>query len=74
MNWKCPNCNAVARNVIHPIRCSCGYSTEGKESKGLGDTIAKVTSALGIKPCGRCKKRQQKLNEMFPYKDKNNGE
>lgn len=43
-------------------------------SEGLGDTIAKVTKAFGIKPCGRCKKRQQKLNEIFPYKDNNNGE
>lgn len=50
------------------------------DSKGLGDTIAKLTEALGIdkiaesvahamgkEECG-CKKRQQKLNEMFPYK------
>jgi len=39
-------------------------------SKGVGDTIAKITSAVGIKPCGGCKKRRAKLNEMFPYKDK----
>ena len=51
-----------------------------QESQGLGDTIAKVTNALGIdklaeevaqamgkEDCG-CKKRQQKLNDMFPYK------
>jgi hypothetical protein len=51
-----------------------------QESQGLGDTIAKITNTLGIdklaeevaqsmgkKDCG-CKKRQQKLNEMFPYK------
>lgn len=50
------------------------------DSKGLGDTIAKVTEALGIdkvaeavaqamgkEDCG-CKKRQQTLNDMFPYK------
>jgi hypothetical protein len=53
---------------------------ETQESQGFGDTIAKVTNALGIdklaeevaqamgkSDCG-CKKRQQKLNEMFPYK------
>lgn len=51
-------------------------------SAGLGDTIAKITNTLGIdklaeevaqamgkKDCG-CKKRQQKLNELFPYKGK----
>jgi len=45
------------------------------ESKGLGDTIEKFTKATGIKKiadkvpggCG-CKKRKDKLNEMFPYK------
>lgn len=46
-----------------------------KKSKGLGDTVAKFTKATGIealvkntvgKDCG-CKRRQQKLNEMFPY-------
>jgi hypothetical protein len=48
------------------------------ESKGLGDTIEKITTATGIKkvveavakvtgkPCG-CSKRKEKLNEAFPY-------
>ncbi len=40
-----------------------------RKSKGLGDTIAKVTSAVGIKPCGGCKKRQEKLNKIFPYEN-----
>ena len=45
--------------------------------RGLGDTIEKITKATGIKKvvekvtgkkdCG-CKKRKEKLNEMFPYK------
>ena len=33
---------------------------------GLGDIIAKATSAVGIKPCGGCKKRKEKLNKLFP--------
>ena len=48
------------------------------ESKGLGDTIEKITKATGIKsafdkvseglniPCG-CQKRKEALNNMFPY-------
>ena len=49
------------------------------KSKGLGDTIAKVTKATGIErvvkavvgdDCG-CAERQEKLNKLFPYyKDK----
>ena len=35
---------------------------------GLGDTIAKATKAVGIKPCGGCKKRQAALNKLVPYK------
>lgn len=49
-------------------------------SKGLGDTIAKITKATGIdkvveaivEDCG-CKERQEKLNKLFPYKKNNNG-
>ena len=36
-------------------------------SRGLGDTIAKATRAVGIKPCGGCKNRQKDYNERFPY-------
>lgn len=41
-----------------------------KKSKGLGDTIKKVTDTLGIPQCGGCKARQKKLNVLFPYKSK----
>ena len=50
------------------------------QSKGLGDTIEKITTATGIKSltqlameaagkkdCG-CNKRKEKLNKMFRYK------
>lgn len=48
------------------------------KSKGLGDTIEKITKVTGIKaiteavskvtkkPCG-CNKRKEALNERFPY-------
>jgi hypothetical protein len=38
------------------------------KSTGLGDTIAKITKAIGIKPCGRCKKRRRLLNLVVPYR------
>ena len=34
---------------------------------GLGDVVAAATSAVGIRPCGGCKKRQQAMNQMFPF-------
>ena len=30
---------------------------------GLGDMIKKMTSSVGIEPCGGCKKRAEKLNK-----------
>lgn len=52
-----------------------------EKSKGLGDTIEKLTTATGIKKvvtavassvgkdCG-CSKRKDTLNRMFPYTEK----
>ena len=51
------------------------------KSKGLGDSIEKITKATGIKtmtdivskglnvPCG-CEGRRDALNTIFPYKNK----
>lgn len=47
-----------------------------KDSKGVGDTIEKITKATGIKKvvkwlagedCG-CDQRQEELNKLLPYK------
>jgi hypothetical protein len=58
-------------------------ATARNRSKGLGDTVAKVTEKLKIdlavkktfeffgSDCG-CDARRQKLNKLFPYKDKAN--
>lgn len=43
-----------------------------KQSRGLGDTVANVIHRVTrghVKPCGGCKKRQKRLNEMFPYRN-----
>ena len=39
-----------------------------EESRGLGDTIKKVTEAIGLRPCGGCQARAQILNRLFPYR------
>ena len=43
--------------------------TPQPKSKGVGDTIAKVTKLFGLKPCKACQKRQERLNKRFPYKE-----
>lgn len=35
--------------------------------RGLGDVVASATSAVGIKPCSGCAKRQESLNRAFPF-------
>lgn len=35
--------------------------------RGLGDAIARFTHAIGIKQCGPCRKRQDKLNALVPF-------
>ena len=55
---------------------------ESNKSKGLGDSIEKITrltgikslaqmgaKAIGKKDCG-CNKRKEALNKVFPYKNK----
>lgn len=42
-------------------------------SRGLGDTVAKVTKVFGVKECGGCAKRRARLNQMKPYQETGNG-
>jgi len=63
--WKCQQCGyTYPRPTAAPPRRNCPKAP----SRGLGDTIAKMTKAVGIKPCGGCKKRQRKLNQWWPYR------
>jgi len=47
-----------------------------EQSKGLGDSIAKITKATGIdklakkvlgEDCNKCEERRKKLNQLFPH-------
>lgn len=51
-----------------PVKSGAEAEAETLKSKGLGDSIKKVTDKLGIKQCGGCKRRQALLNKFFPYK------
>jgi hypothetical protein len=40
------------------------------KAKGLGSAVKEVTMALGVQPCGGCKKRADWLDRKFPFKRK----
>lgn len=67
--WRCTECRLAASERIHfetaPIKNCSGFPAR---SRGLGDTIAKVTNAVGIPACKSCKDRQAKLNKLVPYR------
>lgn len=53
---------------VRDFDCPHGVTESNLPSRGVGDTIAKATKAIGIKPCGGCRKRQELLNKVLPYK------
>lgn len=69
----CADCRTSAkfRESLHraglvdspDFSCPHGYTAD-RLPLGLGDVVAKVTTALGIRPCGACKKRQRALNAV----------
>jgi len=40
--------------------------------RGLGDAVARMTSAIGVKPCGGCGKRREALNKLVPFNSGDN--
>lgn len=62
----------VRRGVLPSVKTYApsqqGEWTPDQPARGLGDVIAKVTHAVGIKTCGGCKKRQEALNAAVPFK------
>lgn len=61
-----PCCGVTLIEPTFPIRCRCKQRV-----RGVGDLVSKATSAIGIKPCDDCKKRQAWLNRLFPFADAN---
>jgi hypothetical protein len=56
--------------ITHMLLGKKVMAPKERKSRGLGDTVKKITEAVGIKQCGSCAKRQKKLNRLFPYKPK----
>ena len=48
----------IDKDDFDDLKVDHGFSP----SRGIGDTVAKITKAVGIKPCGGCKKRRRKWN------------
>lgn len=40
----------------------------GDEEIGLGDVVKRATAKVGIKPCGGCSARADRLNRAFVFK------
>ena len=57
----------ASQNEAKPGCSKCQAAKKPMKSRGLGDTIAKITHKLGIKQCKSCKQRQEKLNRKFGY-------
>lgn len=52
----------------HQDRTPATASAPPEKIRGLGDAVARVTKAVGIKPCGPCERRREWLNKYFPAK------
>jgi len=50
-----------------PAQVEAAQVQERRRLRGLGDVVARVTGAVGIKPCAPCKGRQARLNRWFPF-------
>lgn len=59
---RCPHCQ---QSVGH---CRCAeLRLRPTRMRGAGDLVARITTAVGVKPCEPCKRRQQALNRWFPF-------
>lgn len=53
---------AISRKPPQPIR----FPLPGiRQTIGLGQTLKRLTAAVGIRPCGGCQRRAQALDRMF---------
>lgn len=56
-----PNLPMEMRQALAELRAA-----HGTPGPGLGDLVASATTAVGIKPCGQCKRNQAALNRATP--------
>jgi hypothetical protein len=65
----CHSDRFVHGGQVFAVMCvQCPHANDPRaESRGLGDTVHKVTHALGIPECGGCKQRLELLNQLVQY-------
>jgi hypothetical protein len=67
MKKKEESANHVAARHPHQVRLPGFLITE---DIGLGDTVKRVTHAVGIRPCGGCERRAAALNRWLVFSRK----
>ena len=50
-----------------PNQIAAAQQHERARLRCVGDVVARMTSAVGIKPCAPCKRRQAALNRWWPF-------
>ena len=53
---------------ILQARSASGKTGDDGSIRGLGSLLANLTSAVGIKPCGECKRRAEKMDKAVPFR------
>jgi hypothetical protein len=66
----CTNSLALPVYGAQPSAAVCAQCEFRNGLRGLGDAVAVVTTAFGIRPCGGCKERQSALNAAVPFPKK----
>lgn len=56
-----PHLPEETRRELAKLRAS-----QGTPGPGVGDLVAAATTAVGIKPCGRCNRNRRALNRLTP--------
>lgn len=54
----------------HQVRLPGFISLGNEGAAGLGDLVRRVTSHVGIRPCGACERRAAALNRWMVFKDR----
>ena len=73
---KCVNCDRVLRDDVPlPVRAQCRNQSFSAcvFSMGLGSRIARRLSRIGLKKCGGCGAREEKLNRVGEWLSKRLG-
>lgn len=61
----------IADTSGKPVVCNTSgrIYQPGSKARGLGDVIHRLASAVGVRQCGGCRKRQEALNKLAKWQD-----